>query len=93
MELAVAARAARWRAELEVSGELRYWRADVLVSDEQGRPFTVALEAQLSPMTPDEARAHADRYARDGAAVCWVGLQDRPWAQAVPALRVRASAE
>ncbi|MGA6871272.1 competence protein CoiA [Streptomyces pratensis] len=92
LELAVAARAAGWRAELEVSSELRDWRADVLVFDEQGRPF-IALEAQQSPMTPTGARMRTDRYARDGVAVCWVGLQDRPWARAVPALRVRAPAE
>ncbi|WP_447034590.1 competence protein CoiA family protein [Streptomyces sp. DSM 118878] len=75
-----------------MSGELREWRADVLVFDEQGRPF-MALEAQLSPMTPTEARMRTDRYARDGVAVCWVGLQDRPWERVVPALRVRAPAE
>ncbi|MGW9242018.1 competence protein CoiA [[Kitasatospora] papulosa] len=92
LELAVAARAAGWRAELEVSSELRDWRADVLVFDEQGRPF-MALEAQLSPVTPDEARMRTDRYARDGVAVCWVAMQDRPWARAVPTLRVRAPAE
>jgi competence protein CoiA len=92
LELAMAARAAGWRAELEVSSELRDWRADVLVFDEQGQPF-MALEAQLSPMTPVEARMRTDRYARDGVAVCWVGLQDRPWERAVPALRVRAPAE
>lgn len=92
LKLAVAARAAGWRAELEVSSELRDWRADVLVFDEQGRPF-MALEAQLSPMTPDEARMRTDRYARDGVAVCWVGLHGRPWERAVPALRVRAPAE
>ncbi|WP_327391381.1 competence protein CoiA family protein (plasmid) [Streptomyces microflavus] len=92
LELAMAARAAGRRAELEVSSELGDWRADVLVFDEQGRPF-IALEAQLSPMTPDEARMRTDRYARDGVAVCWVGLQDRPWARAVPTLRVTAPAE
>ncbi|MFJ4126113.1 competence protein CoiA [[Kitasatospora] papulosa] len=91
LELAMAARAAGWRAELEVSSELRDWRADVLVFDEQGRPF-MALEAQLSPMTPDEARMRTDRYARDGVAVCWVGMQDRPWARAVPTLRASAPA-
>lgn len=92
LKLAVAAGAAGWRAELEVSSELRDWRADVLVFDEQRRPFR-ALEAQLSLMTPDEARMRTDRYARDGVAVCWVGLQGRPWERAVPALRVRAPAE
>ncbi|MFE7429799.1 competence protein CoiA [Streptomyces sp. NPDC057545] len=88
LELAMAARAAGWRAELEVSSETRNWRADVMVLDENDRPF-MALEAQLSPMTPDEARMRTDRYARDGVAVCWVALQDRPWERVVPSLRVR----
>ncbi|WP_416371351.1 competence protein CoiA [Streptomyces sp. ID05-18] len=92
LELAMAARAAGWRAELEVSSEAGDWRADVLVFDDQGRPF-MALEAQLSPMTPTEARMRTDRYARDGVAVCWAGLQDRPWTRTVPTLRVAAHAE
>ncbi|MEU7736475.1 competence protein CoiA family protein [Streptomyces griseus] len=91
LELAMAARAAGWRAELEVSSETGNWRADVLVFDDRGRPF-MALEAQLSPMTPAEARMRTDRYARDGVAVCWAALQDRPWSRAVPTLRVTAPA-
>lgn len=91
LELAMTARAAGWRAELEVSSEAGDWRADVLVFDDQGRPF-MALEAQLSPMTPAEARMRTDRYARDGVAVCWVGMQNRPWSRAVPTLRVTAPA-
>ncbi|MEW2128524.1 competence protein CoiA family protein [Streptomyces sp. NPDC007259] len=87
LELAMAAREAGWRAELEVSGEGRDWRADVMVFDESGRPF-MALEAQLSPMTQDEAQMRTDRYARDGVAVCWVAVQDRPWERFVPSLRV-----
>ncbi|MFE1437257.1 competence protein CoiA [Streptomyces sp. NPDC058739] len=88
LELALAARAAGWRAELEVSSDARNWRADVLVFDRDGRAF-MALEAQLSPMTPDEALMRTDRYAEDGVAVCWVALQDRPWARVVPTLTVR----
>lgn len=87
LELAMAARAAGWRAELEVSSAARNWRADVMVFDEGGRPF-MALEAQLSPMTPDEARMRTDRYAQDGVAVCWIALQDRPWERVVPSLKV-----
>ncbi|MFD8978929.1 hypothetical protein [Streptomyces sp. NPDC059564] len=49
----------------------------------------MALEAQLSPMTPQDARMRTDRYPRDGVAVCWVALQDRPWERVVPSLRVR----
>lgn len=88
LELAMAARAAGWRAELEVSGEARNWRADVMVFDERGRPF-MALEAQSSPMTPDDARMRTDRYAADGVAVCRVGLHERPRERGVPSLRVR----
>ncbi|MFF7146255.1 competence protein CoiA family protein [Streptomyces nodosus] len=54
LELATAARAAGFRAELEVSSATRNWRADVLVFDQQDRPF-MALEAQLSPMTAQDA--------------------------------------
>ncbi|MEV3926462.1 MULTISPECIES: competence protein CoiA [Actinomycetes] len=89
LELAMTARAAGWRAELEVSSEARNWRADVMVFDEHDRPF-MALEAQLSPMTQDEARMRTERYARDGVAVCWVALQDRPWERVVPSLRVHS---
>lgn len=39
----MAARAAGWRAELEVAGEPRNWRADVMVFDKEGRAF-MALE-------------------------------------------------
>ncbi|MGI5397755.1 competence protein CoiA [Streptomyces sp. CA-251251] len=88
LELAMSARAAGWRAELEVSSEARDWRADVMVFDEHDRPF-MALEAQLSPMTQQEAQMRTGRYARDGVAVCWVALQDRPWERVVPSLRVR----
>ncbi|GGP77305.1 hypothetical protein GCM10010265_64500 [Streptomyces griseoincarnatus] len=87
LELATAARAAGFRAELEVGNEARTWRADVLVFDEQDRPF-MALEAQLSPMTPQDARMRTDRYAADGVAVCWVAMEKRPWERGVPSLRV-----
>ncbi|MFD8140218.1 competence protein CoiA [Streptomyces sp. NPDC059698] len=92
LELAMSARAAGWRAELEVSSDARDWRADVLVFDDRDRPF-IALEAQLSPMAPTEARMRTDRYVRDGVAVCWVALQDRPWTRAVPTLRAGVPAE
>jgi competence protein CoiA len=87
LELATAARAAGFRAELEVGNEARTWRADVLVFDGQDRPF-MALEAQLSPMTPQDARMRTDRYAEDGVAVCWVAMEKRPWERGVPSLRV-----
>jgi competence protein CoiA len=87
LELATAARAAGFRAELEVGNEARTWRADVLVFDRQDRPF-MALEAQLSPMTPQDARMRTDRYAADGVAVCWISMEKRPWERSVPSLRV-----
>ncbi|MGI5372589.1 competence protein CoiA [Streptomyces iakyrus] len=87
LELATAARAAGFRAELEVGNEARTWRADVLVLDERDRPF-MALEAQLSPMTPQDARMRTDRYAVDGVAVCWISMEKRPWERGVPSLRL-----
>ncbi|WEH12288.1 competence protein CoiA family protein [Streptomyces sp. VNUA24] len=87
LELATAARAAGFRAELEVGNEARTWRADVLVFDREDRPF-MALEAQLSPMTPQDARMRTDRYAADGVAVCWISMEKRPWERGVPSLRV-----
>lgn len=87
LELATAARTAGFRAELEIGDEARTWRADVLVFDEQDRPF-MALEAQLSPMTPQEARMRTDRYAADGVAACWVAMEKRPWERGVPSLRL-----
>jgi competence protein CoiA len=59
----------------------------VLVFDEQDRPF-MALEAQLSPMTAQDARMRTDRYAADGVAVCWVAVEKRPRERGVPSLRV-----
>ncbi|MGW5342292.1 competence protein CoiA family protein [Streptomyces sp. HUAS TT3] len=87
LELAMAARAAGWHAELEVGSATRDWRADVLVHDDRGEPF-MALEAQLSPMTADDGLARTARYARDGVAVCWVALHHRPWQRVVPSLQV-----
>ncbi|MEV6549276.1 competence protein CoiA family protein [Streptomyces sp. NPDC051597] len=92
LELALAARASGWHAELEVSSQSGDWRADVLVYDVQGRPF-MALEAQLSPQTPDEARIRTDRYARDGVGVCWFALTGQPWQRSVPSLLVRSPTE
>lgn len=59
----------------------------MLVFDRQDRPF-MALEAQLSPMTPQDARMRTDRYAADGVAVCWASMEKRPWERGVPSLRV-----
>ncbi|MFM9499019.1 competence protein CoiA [Streptomyces galilaeus] len=89
LELAMAARAAGWRAELEVSSQSRDWRADVMVYDARGQPF-MALEAQLSPMTADDARMRTIRYKRDGVEVCWVAPEGRPWQRSVPSLLVRS---
>jgi competence protein CoiA len=63
-----------------------------MVYDEQSQPF-MALEAQLSPMTADDAIMRTDRYARDGVAVCWVALEKRPWQRIVPSLPVRSPTE
>ncbi|WP_455711184.1 competence protein CoiA family protein [Streptomyces nigra] len=83
LELTTAARAAGSRVELEVGNEARTWRADLLVFDEQDRPF-MALEAQLSPMTPQDAGMRTVRYAADGVAVCWISMEKRAWERCVP---------
>ncbi|MGY1583254.1 competence protein CoiA [Streptomyces sp. MN13] len=48
----------------------------------------MALEAQLSPMTPQDARMRTDRYAADDVAVCWISMEKRPWERGVPSLRL-----
>ncbi|MFE0351822.1 competence protein CoiA family protein [Streptomyces griseoluteus] len=87
LQLANAARAAGFRSELEISSTVRNWRADVLVFDQQDRPF-MALEAQLSPMTAQDASMRTERYAADGVAVCWISVQEHSWELSVPSLRV-----
>ncbi|WKV74137.1 RNA methyltransferase [Streptomyces sp. PCS3-D2] len=84
LELAAAARDAGAYAELEVRGPDGAWRADVLASDPAGT-WTIALEAQLSPITPDDITARTERMLEDGVSSVWFSDRVRvPWFGAVP---------
>ncbi|MET8420673.1 competence protein CoiA family protein [Streptomyces sp. NPDC005098] len=87
LELAQAARAAGWMADLEVSGPGGIWRADVLASTAGGR--RVALEAQLAGITADDIRARTERMSAYGVRSCWFSDGSRiPWLGIVPSVRV-----
>ncbi|MFD7687796.1 RNA methyltransferase [Streptomyces sp. NPDC059781] len=90
LELAAAARDAGAHAELEVRGPEGAWRADVLVSDPAGA-WRMALEAQLSPITPDDIAARTERMQADGVPSVWFSDRYRPpWLGRVPSVRVKA---
>ncbi|MCF3136835.1 competence protein CoiA family protein [Streptomyces olivochromogenes] len=89
LELAAAARDAGAHAELEVRGPEGAWRADVLASDPAGS-WRMALEAQLSPITPDDIAARAERMQADGVPSVWFSDRYRPpWLGRVPSVRVK----
>ncbi|MEU5157753.1 MULTISPECIES: competence protein CoiA family protein [Actinomycetes] len=92
LELVTCARAAGFRAELEVAAPTGEWRADVMVLNADGS-WLMALEAQLSPITVEDIAARTGLYERDGVAVCWFGLRPRPWVGTVPTLLVQAPEE
>lgn len=92
LELVTCARAAGFRAELEVAAPTGEWRADVMVFTADGS-WLMALEAQLSPITVEEIAARTGLYERDGVGVCWFGLRPRPWVGSVPTLLVQAPEE
>ncbi|MFJ6784332.1 RNA methyltransferase [Streptomyces yangpuensis] len=88
LELAAAARQAGAHAELEVRGPDGAWRADVLASDPAGA-WRTALEAQLSPITPDDIAARTERMLQDGVSSVWFSDRMRaPWFGTVPWARV-----
>ncbi|MZD19172.1 MULTISPECIES: RNA methyltransferase [Streptomyces] len=90
LELAAAARDAGAHAELEVRGPEGAWRADVLASD-PAEAWQVALEAQLSPITPDDIVARTERMQADGVPSVWISDRYRPrWFGRVPSVRVKA---
>lgn len=92
LELAQAARAAGWMAELEVSGPDGRWRADVLASTANSR--RVALEAQLASITAAEIRARTQRMGADGVRAYWFSDRNRiPWLGAVPSVRLTRQGE
>ncbi|MCX4597205.1 competence protein CoiA family protein [Streptomyces sp. NBC_01549] len=87
LELAQAARAAGWMAELEVSGPDGSWRADVLSSTASGR--RIALEAQLASITASEIRARTELMSAHGVRSCWFSDRSRiPWLGIVPSVRL-----
>ncbi|MEU1673296.1 competence protein CoiA family protein [Streptomyces roseifaciens] len=88
LELVTHARAAGFRAELEVAAPTGEWRADVMVFNPDGTRL-MALEAQLSPITVEDIAARTGLYERDGVAVGWFGLRPRPWVGTVPTLLVQ----
>ncbi|MEU6300754.1 RNA methyltransferase [Streptomyces erythrochromogenes] len=92
LELAAAARQAGAHAELEVRGPDGAWRADVLASD-PGGAWRTALEAQLSPITPDDIAARTERMLQDGVSSVWFSDRMRaPWFGTVPWARVETGA-
>lgn len=92
LELVTSARAAGFRAELEVAAPTGEWRADVMVFRPDGTRL-MALEAQLSPITVEDIAARTGLYERDGVQVCWFGFRPRPWVGTVPTLLVQAPEE
>ena len=88
LELASAARDAGAHAELEVRAPDGSWRADVLATD-PGGAWTMALEAQLSPITAADISARTDRMREHGVTSCWFSDRPRPpWLGTVPSVRV-----
>lgn len=88
LELASAARDAGAHAELEVRAPDGSWRADVLATD-PGGGWTMALEAQLSPITAADITARTDRMREHSVTSCW--FSDRPhppWLGTVPSVRL-----
>ncbi|UUU21205.1 competence protein CoiA family protein [Streptomyces sp. DSM 40750] len=88
LELAAAARAAGAHCEMEVRGPDGVWRADVMASD-PGGAWRVALEAQLSPITPDAIAARAERMRVNDVPSVWFSDRLRPpWLGLVPSVRL-----
>jgi competence protein CoiA len=88
--LLTAARAAGAHAEFEVRGPEGAWRADVMASGPDGS-WRIALEAQLSPITPAEIQARTARMLEDGLRSVWFSDRPRPpWLGLVPSVRLEA---
>ena len=88
LELANAARDAGAQAEMEAPGPGGTWRADVLATDPAGA-WSIALEAQLAPITATEISRRTTTMAADGVSSCWFSDRARPpWLGAVPSIRL-----
>ncbi|MGW7018393.1 competence protein CoiA family protein [Streptomyces decoyicus] len=93
LELASAARDAGAHAEMEVRAPDGSWRADVLATD-PGGGWTMALEAQLSPITAADITTRTVRMREHGVASCWFSDRPRPpWLGTVPSIRLAADAD
>lgn len=90
LELSTAARVAGARVELEVRGPEGAWRADVMASAPDGA-WRIALEAQLSLITPDNIEARTAQMLADGVRSVWFSDRPRPpWLGLVPSVRLEA---
>ncbi|MFJ4851681.1 competence protein CoiA family protein [Streptomyces sp. NPDC088733] len=88
LELTNAARDAGAHAEMEVRAADGSWRADVLATD-PGGTWSMALEAQLSPITAVDIAARTERMAGDGVTACWFSDRPQPpWLGTVPSVRL-----
>lgn len=88
-EVMLAARAARWDAECEVTDATGggRWRADVMMSRGKAR---IAMEIQLSRLPWDEIRRRQERYQEDGVRGLWLLKQDSyAVCKEVPAFQIR----
>ncbi|MET7574959.1 competence protein CoiA family protein [Streptomyces sp. NPDC005492] len=92
LELAHASRAVGYHAEYEVAAPDRSWRADVMATSPDGAQ-RMALEAQLSPITPEDIQQRTNRYEQDGVEVCWFGLKPRLWVGTVPSILLNSGHE
>ncbi len=88
LELATAARATGAHCEMEARGPEGVWPADVMASD-PGGTWRVALEAQLSPITPDAIAARTERMRVNDVRSVWFSDRLRPpWLGLVPSVRL-----
>jgi hypothetical protein len=87
--LCEAATAKGWDPETEVHHTLddgTSCRADVVIS--RAGETSRVLEAQRSPLGPDEAVRRSQLYRKAFGPVLWTHTRQRPWARRLPSLRV-----
>jgi competence protein CoiA len=59
------------------------------MASDPGGAWRVALEAQLSPITPDDIKARTERMRADLVASAWVSDRAAPsWLGAAPSVRL-----
>lgn len=87
--LSQAAASKGWTPEIEVRHTLddgSICQADVVIT-RQGETTRV-LEAQRSPLGPDEAIRRSELYRQAFGPVLWTHTRQRPWSRRLPSLRV-----